>query len=234
MNKTYSNSVRSIVLSVKPSRAIRLLLMVLFVCSFANAANYYSKSTGNLNTLATWGSNTDGSGTAPANFTANGNVFYIRNNTAPTVGANWTVSGTGSKIVLGDGVTAINFSVASNYVITASMDILASGTLTLSTTGTTAITFGTLAISSTVNYAELGAQPVLAGTYGNLILSGSGAKTLAGGTTINTILSLQGTATAAGTTPTYGGSAILEYKGNACANHFKYRIPINCQCRCRS
>ncbi len=50
-------------------------------------------------------------------------------------------------------------------------------------------------------------------TFNNLTLSNSGAKTLTA-VTINGTLSIQGSSTVAGTTPTYGGSAILEYKGN--------------------
>ena len=87
----------------------------------------------------------------PSNFTTAGNVFYIRNNAAPTIGANWTVSGAGSKIVFsGDGATACNFTVGGALVLTASLDISSNGTLTLTTTGATAVTFGTLAANSTV------------------------------------------------------------------------------------
>ncbi|KOP36215.1 hypothetical protein DBB36_11000 [Flavobacterium sp. WLB] len=186
-----------------------------FVVSAANATDYYSKSTGNLNTLATWGTNTDGSGTAPVNFTAAGNIFYIRNNTAPTVSNNWTVSGTGSKIVLGDGTTAINFTVAGNNVITAAMDILASGTLTLTTTGNTAITFGTLAATSTVNYGETGNQNVLAGSYGNLIISGSNTKTFPASTiTVVNNLSIANGVILSLSTATTHTAGTLTFNGN--------------------
>ena len=79
-------------------RTFAISLVLLFTVSFANATDYYSKSTGNLNLTATWGTNTDGSGTAPSNFTTAGNVFYIRNNAAPTIGASWTVSGRVPKL----------------------------------------------------------------------------------------------------------------------------------------
>lgn len=57
MNESYLNSVRNTVLSSKPSTAIRLLLMVLFVCSFANAAPRIASVTGDWNNTATWGGN---------------------------------------------------------------------------------------------------------------------------------------------------------------------------------
>ena len=93
--------------------------------------NYYSKSSGNLELLASWGSNTDGTGIAPENFTTTGVTYYIRNNTAPTIGANWTVSGTGSKIIVGDGTNACNFTIAATFTLTSAIDVSASGTLTL-------------------------------------------------------------------------------------------------------
>ena len=41
--------------------------------------NYYSKPSGNLDVLGTWGTATNGSGTAPASFTANYQVFNVVN-----------------------------------------------------------------------------------------------------------------------------------------------------------
>ncbi len=72
----------------------------------------------------------------------------------------------------------------------------------------------TLNTSSTVEYYGT-AQTVGSATYANLILSGSGAKNFPGARTVNASLSMQGTATATGTSPGYGASAILEYKGSA-------------------
>jgi hypothetical protein len=71
--------------------------------------------------------------------------------------------------------------------------------------------------SATVEYAGTAqAVAAIAGaeTYTNLTLSGSDIKTFAA-ETVNGLLSIQGTATTTGATPTYGASAILEYKGSA-------------------
>ena len=71
------------------------------VTSTTSAADYYSKSTGNLDATATWGTNTDGSGTAPADFTTASQTFHIANsNPGSFSGSTWTVSGTSSKIIL--------------------------------------------------------------------------------------------------------------------------------------
>ena len=60
MNKSYLNSVNNTAFSLKPSRAIYLLLMVLFVGLFGNietakAAVRTASVTGNWNDTATWG-----------------------------------------------------------------------------------------------------------------------------------------------------------------------------------
>ena len=178
------------------------------------AKQYYSKSSGNLNTLSNWGTNIDGTGDAPANFTSNNQKFNIINNPTPTIGANWTVSGTNSKIVIGNDVDPVNFSVGSNYVLSARVDISASGTLTLTTSGSLgSITIGTLDLGSTVNYARSGDQTLRSGTYSNLTISGSGTKTISG-VTVNGVFSREGSATASAA-PTYGTNSSLRYGGSS-------------------
>jgi hypothetical protein len=48
-----------------------------YTATFTVTGNYYSKSTGNLELTSSWGTNTDGTGNAPANFTTAGNTFNI-------------------------------------------------------------------------------------------------------------------------------------------------------------
>ena len=54
---------------------------------------WYSKTTGNLDMLTTWGSNPDGSGINPTSFSLDNQLFNIVNNPTPVIGANWTISG---------------------------------------------------------------------------------------------------------------------------------------------
>ena len=79
-------------------------------------------------------------------------------------------------------------------------------------TGGGSSTFTANGTNATVNYSGA-AQTVKAGTYQNLILSGSGTKTSTG-ITVNGTLFMRGTATASAT-PTYGANAALEYNGSA-------------------
>src|SRR6185312_11578969 len=152
--------------------------------------NYYSKSSGNLELVATWGKNTDGSGANPPNFTTRDCVFNIRNNGAPTIGAAWSVTGSGSIVVLGDGTTACNFTIPGSFAFAGTINISNNGTLT--NQNTTNPTFNVLNAGSTVNYNSASgvAQTVSsAATYGNLVLSnvtnsGSSTKTLAASVSI--------------------------------------------------
>jgi Secretion system C-terminal sorting domain len=150
--------------------------------------NYYSKSTGNLNLTSSWGTSTNGTGTAPANFTAANQVFNIVNNATPTIGANWTVSGTGSYIVVGDGTNACNFQIPSNYKCTGTINVSANATLSIA--NTTNPTLGTLDAGSTVVFDGTSNQTIPAVTYGNLTYSGSATGTMAGGCTISDTLSV--------------------------------------------
>jgi autotransporter-associated beta strand protein len=148
--------------------------------------SYYSKSTGNLDVLTNWGTATDGTGSNPANFTSANCTYNIRNNATPTLGATWTVSGSGSKIIVGDGTNACNFTIPSSFALsTPAIDVANAGTLTI--VNTTIPTFGTLSSGSTVDYANTtGGQTISAVTYNNLTLSNtSGTQTAANNLTVN-------------------------------------------------
>lgn len=155
--------------------AIRLDEITVSSSPSISTTNYYSKSTGNLNDVANWGTNTDGTGTAPSDFTTAGQVFNIRNNATPTIGAAWTVSGSGSKIVIGDGTNACNFTIPADFAVTGTVDVSAGATLT--NTNTSIPTLGTLAATSTVVFNAAGSQTVPIATYGNLSISNTGSST---------------------------------------------------------
>ena len=163
-----------------------------------SASTYYSKSTGNLDLLSSWGTNADGSGTAPCNFTNASTIYYIANRTTATIGANWTVSGSGSKVIVGQASSAaVTFTVPNNYTYTGTIDVAAAsiGSNTLVLYHTTVPTLGTLNIGSTVKFNASGIQTIPVNTYGNLetgVQSGSTnyTKTAAGILDINGNLTL--------------------------------------------
>ncbi len=171
-------------------------------------SNYYSKSTGNLNLLSNWGTATDGNGTAPLNFTSNNKTYYIRNNAAPTIGAAWTVSGTSSKIVVGDGTNVCNFTIPSGFAVTGTIDV--SNNATLTNQNNINPTLGILATGSTVNYNGSGNQTIAAKDYYTLTSSSSGNRTLDNSATIrvaNTFTAGTNSYTVTGSTIEFNGTA---------------------------
>lgn len=138
---------------------------------------YYSKSSGSLNVLGTWGTNTNGSGTSPANFTSAGVTYIITNTSLGTIGAAWTVSGLGSVVQVGDGINPLEFIIPSTQAFSGALSVSNSATLT--NLNTVNPSFVNLAVGSTVNYAATGNQTILNAAYHNLLLNGSGQKALA-------------------------------------------------------
>jgi hypothetical protein len=149
--------------------------------SGTRTGSYYSKSSGNLEELGTWGINTDGSGSTPSNFSTNGIIYEIRNRATATIGANWTVSGAASKVLVGDGTNSTDFTIPSTFTLTGTIDVSNAGELTIE--NTTAPTIGTVADNGTVEYKNVAFTLSAAATYKNLKLSGSGTKTFPGNTT---------------------------------------------------
>jgi len=110
--------------------------------------NYYYVGSGPLDVITNWGTSTNGSGSNPIDFTSAGQIFNIVNTTSvetsPTL---WTVSGTGSKIVLGNSTAAITLTLVSGSQITGTIDITApsSGHHKIIYKNATTISVGTIA-----------------------------------------------------------------------------------------
>jgi hypothetical protein len=92
---------------------------------------YYSKSTGNLNLIASWGSNTDGTGCSPADFTTAGITYIIQNNLSPATSAAWTVSGAGSIVKFGNSSAAVTFTAGANLIYNCDLEITGNATLNM-------------------------------------------------------------------------------------------------------
>ncbi len=68
---------------------------------------YFSKPTGSLHVIGTWGTATNGTGTAPVDFISDYQIFTIANRTNYTLDDDFQVFGVGSKIIVGDGTNPI-------------------------------------------------------------------------------------------------------------------------------
>lgn len=139
-------------------------------------STYYLKSNadGENPTINTaWTTNPSGSGgtTAPANVFANPNtVFVLANRQTVTINDEWTISGSGSKVVVGNG-TDITLNL--NAAVNATME--ASANATINVNHATVPQFTLMDATSTVNFTVLptgGNIPIA--SYGNVTLTASG------------------------------------------------------------
>ena len=157
---------------------------------------YYWKGGSNaLHTFASWGTSTDGTGLAPTSFTANGQTFNLVNGAAASLTANWTLGGTNTILMLGDGVSNnVNLTIPVGFNLslgTATMTCSNNSTLTLVNTTFPAATNIILNTGSTVNYAQASSVNLLSVAHTNLTISGGATKNVASNLIINGILNLQ-------------------------------------------
>jgi PKD repeat protein len=146
---------------------------------------FYSKSSGLLDDLATWGSNPDGTGVNPISFNEPDYIFHVTNNPTPTIGGDLTIDGSGATMIIESGS---NFIIPAafkfdNCVACASIDINTGGTLSFASLNNADFPkIGAINTNSTISYNGLGAQIVNGNIpYQNLTLDGSGIKTCAAG-----------------------------------------------------
>lgn len=166
---------------------------------------YYSKSTGNLNNLSTWGTNTDGSGTAPLSFDSSNVTYRVVNNTSPTLGGNLRVNGANSALVFGDGTNAFNLVIGANDTLSCD-SMYVQNNITLTNSGTLHCTKLGANNNSNVQYIRATPQSLAAGSYGNLVISSS-TKTLTGNTSIKGNFGMLASVNCNGFNLTLGSSA---------------------------
>lgn len=140
---------------------------------------FYSKASGNLQDLSTWGFNTDGTGTSPLNFTTGGATYVLTNRSSVVLDTFIIISGTSSKMIIGDSINAIELSISSNGGLTGNVDLNANAKLIMESS--VQPTIGTQGTNATLKYKNISAT-IAAGNYKNLTLTGTGTKTFAGGT----------------------------------------------------
>lgn len=180
--------------------------------------NYYSKATGDLEVLGTWGTNTDGTGATPANFTTAYQIFNVVNQSSATIGAGWDVSGTNAKIVVGDGVSATVLVVPTTAAITSTSRVDVSSNATLRMINNTRPFLGSLTTGSTVDFAQTGFTSadtirIPAISYHHLVFTGGlkyfsgGTTTIRGNFTVNGVVSMNGAGSPFSTVNAFGNIA---------------------------
>jgi hypothetical protein len=189
--------------------------------------SYYLAANSSCTNLNNWWSGTDAAtGTHPTDFTAPNQIFNIFN-TGATIGADWNVNGTGSKVVLGNGTTANSLVIPATAFLNGKIDLAASSSLTISHV-TTLPTLNLISPTSSVNYNGAADQVIQTGTYGNLAINtvgignASGAITAVGNLTISSASTLNmgankllGVGTVSGT-----GAIKTQYSSSSAASAF--------------
>jgi fibronectin type 3 domain-containing protein len=137
---------------------------------FAPAPVYYTKTSGNLSNLTTWGNSTDGTGTNPADFVSNNQLFVIANRTA-TLDNNMTVSGSSSRIIVRTGGSLL---IPADKMYNGRIDVEGSGSVMVM--NNTVPNFGAVSPTSTITFGGTASQPINPDTYGNVVLAGSSVK----------------------------------------------------------
>jgi hypothetical protein len=155
---------------------------------------FYWNGSGALTALSSWGTNTNGTGLAPSNFTANNQIFNLVNNTAATLSSSLSIGGTGSILNVGDGVTGINFTTNAGLTFTggAKMIVFNTSTLTLQSATFPASSDVVINTGSTINFAQSSVVSIWATTYHNLTISGAADKNSGGSPVVNGVLNLNG------------------------------------------
>lgn len=148
----------------KNTNRFSLIISFILLANVIIAQTYYSKPTGFLNDLATWGDQLNGTGTQPVDFTTPGQEFIIVNNANATIDNDWIVAN-GNKVIVGDGVDAITLTVPVNHIMEAIVDVEVNSTLMLQNAVTPFI--DSCYDNSLVNYS-LDAQEIYFASYYDL------------------------------------------------------------------
>ncbi|MFQ3575937.1 MAG: fibronectin type III domain-containing protein, partial [Cytophagales bacterium] len=142
-------------------------------------ATYYSKSTGNLNDLNTWGLAPTGAGLSPTSFTQSGQKFVITNRTQNNpLNGDLTVSGNNSVVVIAAGQ---KLTVPQEVTLNAKVEVNEGSTLEILSNSLPEIT----KLDTTAHLIYGGEVTIPNLVYGDLTLVGGTAKMLTTGATYN-------------------------------------------------
>jgi len=133
---------------------------------------YYSKPSGNLNDTATWGSNTNGTGISPSNFNGNNTYYFVHNQSNSTINAAWSIGGTNSVLVLGNGIQACSLNIPAGLNIAAD-SVYTHANTTLKLRGNLVSNKQGYHLNSLVQFEDSLTQNIAAFIYGNVACTNS-------------------------------------------------------------
>jgi autotransporter-associated beta strand protein len=135
------------------------------------AIDYFYNGIGPVNDVASWFTNRNGTGTNPANFTTAGNAFIVQNGQTALLSGTWTISGTGSGLLVETG--GVFQTGANNPSLTLNMQ--SGATFLVENSTYSNLSLGVINSGSNFELANTSGPRISGLTYGNLIFSGSNA-----------------------------------------------------------
>lgn len=169
------------------------------------APSRFVYQSGDLHDVTSW---QDADEANPVDFTSDNQLFVITGTSSATTTADWTVSGSNSRIIVGDGTSATTLTITENFSITGTVQVRDNATLNL--LNTTLPTLSGLEDNSTVVYGMDGAATIQSVAYGNLTVTGSGTKTFP-----NSTVAINGNLLFEDVTLAFAGtSARIDYSGD--------------------
>lgn len=177
--------------------------------SMAVPLDYFSKPEGELTELSSWGSEPDGSGTVPSSFALDNATFTIQNRAAASIDEVLSISGLGSRLVVGSGAEPVILFVNGQVEGTVDLAELA----TIQFTNTNYPVFGTFAPSSRVMFTgdatliPYFSYPSLTLTDIDPVFSGNGTVTVTGNLSLSGTVNMPAARGAAQYTIRFAGGA---------------------------
>jgi hypothetical protein len=152
---------------------------------------YYSTAS-DISQPSAWNTAANGSGSSPADFLAP-NTAYFNMTSGSTISGNLTIDDTqGSRLLIGDGVTPITFTIPSTYNYTGYLDVMGSSRLIAQNASLTGLLFGTIDSLSTVQFDGSTQQVITTNSsrsnvvFGNLEITNTAGLRLGTTTTVKT------------------------------------------------
>ena len=150
-------------------KAVLFFVLLIYFLSL-NANTYYSVNSVSPNLIGSWHLNRNGTGASPANFTS-GDIFVIQANHSLATTANWTISGTNSKLLIETGATLRG----NNKITVPSFQIDGTGTYVHNVNNNTfpGTTIRTFAATSTIELDDWSGTAALPSptTWGTIIMN---------------------------------------------------------------
>lgn len=145
--------------------------------AYNTSISYFCKSTGFLNSLSSWTTNNDGTGDiSPISFTKNYTNFYITNNFNATINNTWNVSGTGSKIAIGNGTDNTIVTIPSTFKINGTVDMLNNSRLVVYADSLP--TLSSVDAGAVIEFRSSRNNAKISGTYTNLTITDTAALSM--------------------------------------------------------